>query len=135
MHTRIQSPSTSRFFLGGLMFIAAYFTTITVHAQEMRPAPDVIQMNANAVTVITGEIVDADENWVIVNSSGKDMKIVLDKVKLKTEADEVFQKGMTVTVEGKITGDDFGTPLVEASSITATEPPPEAVAPQPVGAR
>lgn len=123
MKTRTYNGNTSpaRIFLTGIIFVAAYFTTITVNAQTNAAPPDVIQLNEGDYSVMTGEIVDADENWIMINSAGKEMKIVLDKLNLKAEADEVFQKGMSVTVEGKITGDDFGVPLVRARSVTATE--------------
>ena len=53
---------------------------------------------------------------------------MLDDVKLKAPADTVFEPGMLVSVDGKITGEDFGVPLVEATSVTATEAPPDIVA-------
>ncbi len=119
---RSQVAGGKRFFLAALMFIAAYFTTITVNAQA-----DAIQLNANNTAVITGTVKEADENFLIVNSAGKDMKIVLDDVHLQGPADTVFEPGMTVSAEGRMTGDDFGMPLFKASSITATEAPAPAV--------
>ncbi len=123
MKTRAANSNTSigRIFLTGFIFIAAYFTTVTVNAQTHAETPDVIQLNQGDYSVMTGVIVDADENWIVIDSAGKEMKIVLDKLNLKAEADEIFQKGMKVTVDGKITGDDFGVPLVQARSVMATE--------------
>lgn len=112
--------SVHRLFLAMLMFLASYMITVRVNAQPA--AQDAIQLNASEGAVITGTIKEADENFVIIDSAGKDMKIVLDRVKMQGEADTVFQPGMNVTVEGKMDGDDFGMPLVEAYSITATEP-------------
>lgn len=124
MKTRTHHHHTSfgRILFTGLIFVAAYFTTISVNAQTpVEGSPDVIQLNTGDSSVMTGQIVDADENWIIIDSAGKEMKIVLDKMNLNAEADEVFQKGMMVTVQGEITGNDFGMPLVEARSVTATE--------------
>ena len=86
-----------------VMFCVGYFTTITVNAA------DAIQLNANDTAV-------------------KEMKIVLDDVKLKAPTDTVVERGMLVSVDGKITGEDFGVPLVQATSVTATEAPPDTVA-------
>lgn len=96
--------------------------SVSVNAQTA-PSNDAIQLNANKTAVMTGTVKSADENWVIIDSAGKEMKIVLDKVNLKDEADTVFEPGMSVTVEGELKGDDFGAPLVEASSITAVATP------------
>lgn len=112
--------SAHRLFLAALMFLASYMITVRVNAQPA--TQDAIQLNANQGAVITGTIKEADENFVIIDSAGKDMKIVLNRVKMQGEADTVFQPGMSVTVEGKMDGNDFGMPLVEAYSITATEP-------------
>lgn len=112
--------SAHRLFLATLMFLASYMITVRVNAQPA--TQDAIQLNANQGAVITGTIKEADENFVIIDSAGKDMKIVLNRVKMQGEADTVFQPGMSVTVEGKMDGNDFGMPLVEAYSITATEP-------------
>ncbi len=106
-----------------LFFIAAYLTTITVHAQETLTTGDAIQLRANNEAVITGTVVSADGNVVVINSAGRDMKVDLDKVDLKTPAQNVFQEGMSVTVQGKMRGEDFGVPLVEATSITASSGP------------
>ena len=102
-----------------VMFCVGYFTTITVNAA------DAIQLNANNTAVITGTVKEAAENYLIIDSAGKDMKIVLDEVHLKAPADTVFERGMLVSVDGEIKGEDFGVPIVEAKSVTATEPPPE----------
>ena len=118
--------SVHRLLLATMIFIASYMITVRVNAQPA--TQDAIQLNANQGAVVTGTIKEADENFVIIDSAGKDMKIVLDRVKMQGEADTVFQPGMNVTVEGKMDGDDFGMPLFEAYSITATEP---AVMPQP----
>lgn len=128
IHSPQSHGATHRLLLATLVFLASYMITVRVNAQVAAPQ-DAIQLNASQGAVITGTIKEADENFVIIDSAGKDMKIVLDRVKLQGEADTVFQPGMSVTVEGKMDGDDFGMPLVEAYSITATEP---AVMPPPV---
>jgi len=122
------TPNFHRIFFAAFMFMAAYLTTITVNAQTVVNAPvstvtsgDAISLSSGERTVITGTIVDADENWVIINTAGKDMKVVLNDVDLNAEADEVFEIGMQVSVTGDMKGDDFGVPLINAKSITATE--------------
>lgn len=108
------------------IFLAAYMTSISIEANA-QSAPlqgDAIQLNSNNTAVITGTVISADENFVIINSAGKEMKIVLDRVDLKGEADELLDKGMLVTVDGRMEGDDFGLPVVDAYSITATQPAP-----------
>ena len=121
--TSRNSSSRSKFLLGAMIFTAAYLTTITVNAQETQATGDAIQLNENGSSVITGTIKDADENWVLIDSAGKDIRINLDRVELKDEADEIFTKGMMVTVDGEMEGNDFGVPVVDARSITATEAP------------
>lgn len=117
-HPRRTAPRRkNHFLLAALMFLAAYFTTITVQAQE-----DNISLGANKMASITGTVKEADENWVIVTTAGKDMKIVLDEVHLQGEADTIFTRGMTVTADGTMSGDDFGMPLMTAKVITATSP-------------
>ena len=101
-----------------LMFIAAYFTTITVQAQPQ----DAIQLNSNNVATVVGTVKEANDNYLIVTSAGKDMKIVLDDVHMQGEADTVFTAGQTVTVDGMLKGDDFGMPLMKAKTVTATSP-------------
>jgi len=118
-------PARKAFF-AALMFLAAYFTTITVNAQS-----DALYLGQNKAAVVTGSVVRADENYVIVNSAGKDMKIVLDKIDLKGEADTLFSPGMIVSADGRMTGDDFGMPIFEAKNITATEAPEGSVPPGP----
>lgn len=115
--TRVSRRRSHPFF-AALMFLAAYFTTITVQAQPQ----DVIALGENKSASVTGQVKEADENWVIVSSAGKDIKVVLNKVNLKAESDTVFQVGQTVSVDGRITGDDFGMPIMEATSIVATAP-------------
>src|SRR5688572_6696820 len=119
------APSLRRRFLSGAMiFAAAYFTTITVNASppSASPArPDVIQLNDTGPAVVTGTVVEADENYVIIDSAGSQIRVNLSEVDLKDEADTVFKIGMDVTVEGKMTGDDFGTALMTAKTITARE--------------
>lgn len=100
-----------------LMFIAAYFTTITVHAQQ-----DAIQLNSNNIATVVGTVKEANDNYLVVTSAGKDIRVVLDDVHMQGEADTVFTPGMTVTVDGKMQGDDFGVPLMDAKSVTATSP-------------
>lgn len=111
-----------------LMFCIGFFSTISVNAQSQGQAQgDVIQLNDNKDSVITGTIKEATENFLIIDSNGKDMKIILDDVNVNAPADDVFTPGMLVSIDGEITGEDFGVPLVEAKSVTATQAPPEAV--------
>ncbi len=117
------SFSFGRSFLIVLIFTMAYLTTITVQAQDVTSSGDAIQLTENNRAVITGTIVSAEDNVVIVNAAGKDMKVDLTDVKLKAPADDVFEAGMNVTVEGEMNGNDFGVPLVKARAITATAGP------------
>lgn len=116
---RPAAPQRKRphYVFAALMFLAAYFTTITVHAQS-----DGITLTSNKMASVTGTVTEADENWIVVNSAGKDMRIVLDDVHMQGEADTIFTPGMTVTVDGTMAGDDFGTPLMKAKTVTATAP-------------
>lgn len=113
----------NRMILTLLVFMSAYLITIRADAQTAIVPADTIQLNADKNAVITGTVKEADENWIIIDSAGKDMKIVLDKVHLKDESDKVFEPGMFVTVEGEMEGNDFGVPLVDARSVTATQAP------------
>lgn len=110
----------NRLFLASLIFTAAYMTTITVKANAQATG-DAIQLEANSETSLQGRIEEIEDNFLIVDSSGKKIKVVLDDVEMNAPADTMFQKGMYVSVAGKISGDDFGTMILDAKSITATE--------------
>ena len=107
------------YFFAALMFIAAYMTTITVNAQ---PQQDSIVFGQNELTSVTGTVKEADEDWVVITTAGKDMRIDLGDVHLNTEADTVFKPGMSVTADGRMNGEDFGVPVMKAKSIAATAP-------------
>lgn len=110
----------NHFLLATLMFCAAYFTTITVQAQPQ--AQDAIVLTEGKDAAIVGTVKEARENFIIVTTAGKDMKVVLDDVNLSGPAETVFTPGMTVTVDGEMKGDDFGVPLMSARTVTATSP-------------
>lgn len=118
-----------RHFLAGvLIFFAAYFVTVSVNAQQApqaaAPAPvDVIQMNDGGPTVVTGTVTEAEDRHIVIDSAGTLMHINLEDVELKGDAGALFKIGMDVTVTGKMTGNDFGTPVIKAASITAREAP------------
>lgn len=120
------APSFARrLFSGALIFSAAYFVTISVNAGQANTAPanppDVIQLNADAPGVVTGTVVEADEEHIIINSAGRQMRINLEDVDLQNDAGTVFAIGMDVTVEGEMQGEDFGMPVMLARSVTARE--------------
>lgn len=113
-----------RFFSGAMIFVAAYFVTISVNAQtSAQPAPDVIQMNDNGPTIVTGTITEVNGNVVNIDSGGTPMRVNLEEVELRGGAEDVFKLGMDVTVTGEMTGNDFGTPIIKATQITAREMP------------
>lgn len=130
-------PSTPRrrrhYVLAALAFFTAYFVTVTVHAQDAVPtAPPVqgeITLGSDKTASVTGTVVEADENWVLISSAGRDMRIMLDKVNMKSEADNIFTPGMTVLVDGRMTGESFGVLVMQAETITAsaTQAVPQAV--------
>lgn len=109
------------YLLAALVFVAAYFTTVTVNAQ-VQPQADAIQLNSSKIASVVGTVVEADDNWVVIETAGKKMKITLDDVDMQGAADTVFSPGMQVTVDGRMKGDDFGVPIMKAESITATAP-------------
>ena len=113
-----------RFGMAAVVFLSAYLTTVTVKAQENAAPVDTIQLTSGKTAVITGTIKSADENYIIVDSAGKDIRVTLDKVNLRGEADDVFTLGMPVTVEGKMQGTDFDVPIMEAYNVTAQEAAP-----------
>lgn len=104
-----------------LLFTCAYFMTITVNAQETVVPGDAILVQENNDAIITGTIVSLDDDSMRINASGKDMIVDLDNVDLNTEAGSLFQRGMKVSVRGELEGDDFGTPIIDARSVTATQ--------------
>lgn len=120
--------------LGVLAFFAAYFITVTVNAQDAvqtqtPPVRGEITLGSNKAASVTGTVVEADENWVLISSAGRDMRVMLDKVNMKSEADNIFTPGMTVFVDGKMTGESFGVLVMQAETITAsaTQAAPQAV--------
>lgn len=109
-----------------MIFAAAYFVTISVNAQTApaaQGAPDVIQMNENGPTVVTGTITEVDGGQVTIDSGGTPMRVTLEDVELRGSAEDIFKLGMDVTVTGEMTGNDFGTPIIKAAQITAREMP------------
>ncbi len=129
-HSNFAPSFPRRLLSGALIFSAAYFVTISVNAGQPSAAkanpPDVIQLNANAPGVVTGTVTVAEEDYVIINTAGREMRINLEKVDLKNDAGTVFAPGMDVTVEGDMQGEDFGMPIMLAKSITAREAAAEA---------
>jgi hypothetical protein len=125
-HEHLRPPR--HFFTSLLIFCAAYFVTISVNAQQPpQAAPsapaDVIQLKDNGPAVVTGTVTEADDRHIVIDSAGTLMHIDLEEVELKGDAGALFKIGMDVTVEGKMTGNDFGMPIIKASSITARETP------------
>lgn len=121
------TPFLRKGIYGFVIFAAAYLTTITVSAtaQTSTPvpaSPDVIEFSAKAGASITGTVTEADENWIVVNSGGRDIRIVLSDVGMNAESDDVFVKGMQIVAEGEMRGDDFGVPVMRATSIRAAQP-------------
>lgn len=117
-HIARPSRRTSHRYFAALMFLAAYFTTITVQAQPQ----DAIVLTEDKDAGIVGTVKEARENYLIVTTAGKDIKVVLDDVKLSGPAETIFTPGMTVTVDGEMKGDDFGMPLMSAKTVTAMAP-------------
>lgn len=123
---KVTTPRRRRHYvLGALAFCAAYFITVTVHAQDAvvpqtPPVQGEITLGSNKVASVTGTVVEADENWVLISSAGRDMRVMLDKVNMKSEADNIFTPGMTVFVDGKMTGESFGVLVMQADTITAS---------------
>lgn len=120
------APSfTRRLLSGALIFSAVYFVTVSVNAGQPSAAkgnpPDVIQLNADRPGVVTGTVVEAEEDYIVINSAGRNMRINLEEVDLQNDAGTVFARGMDVTVEGDMKGEDFGMPVMLARSITARE--------------
>lgn len=124
-HRQQNTPSIARrLFSGALIFSAVYFVTISVNASQPTASanpPDVIQLNADAPGVVTGTVTVAEEDYVVINTAGREMRINLSEVDLQNDAGTVFVPGMDVTVEGEMQGDDFGMPVMLAKSITARE--------------
>ena len=116
------------------LFCAACLMTGNVHAQTVAATPragDTIQLNNNGANSdgnisVTGVISEADEDFLMIDSNGKKMKIMLSDVNLKQDTKTIFNKGMAVSVSGTSSGDDFGVPVIRASSVSATTPPPVA---------
>lgn len=120
----IPRPAYGRIFVVMLIFIAAYLASIRVHAQEtMVQGSDAIQLGTNSEAAVTGVIRQAEDNFMVIDVAGKEIKVVLDKIDLKADADTLFRPGMSVTVNGKMKGNDFGTPLMEAHAVTMSENP------------
>lgn len=125
MFMRTNHISPQRAFMTFLIFIAAYLVTVSVRAQDaviVGPG-DTIQLNENDQALITGTIVSTENGSVVIDSAGREMKVDLSDVKMRTDASDIFKPGMPVTIQGKMNGDDFGMPIVKAKSITVSETP------------
>ncbi len=125
--------SPHRFMLGSAIFVAAYMTTITVHAQGYTTptAPDRIELTSGNRAFITGTVKEVDDGALIIDNAGRDVKIDLDDVKTGGDADAIFESGMWVEASGEMKGDDFGTPIFKASNIRAVEKPAEPAVAEP----
>jgi hypothetical protein len=118
----------NRAFLATLMFSSAYLITITVDANA-QASTDAIQLQANSDTTLTGTIDEVQNNFLIVDTNGKKVKVVLNDVEMNAPAKTLFKKGMNVGVSGKVAGDAFGTMILDAKSVTASGGGPATYAP------
>lgn len=111
--------------LAALMFITAYFTTISVkaNAQDTVVTGDAVQVQQNDESLITGTITDVDDRYFDMDSNGKTMRIMLHDVKMSADADDVFAIGMNVTVRGEFRGEEFGRTIVYAENVVASTGP------------
>lgn len=115
-----------RVFAFTLMFVAAYMVCISARAQDaviVGPG-DSIQLNADDRALITGTITAIDNDGALmIDSAGRQMKVSLRDVDLKADTDSIFEPGMSVTIQGEMSGEDFGVPIIRAKTITASETP------------
>lgn len=114
----------NKFLMAMLFFTAAYMVTINIgNAQQAVNAPaDGVQVGENGNVVINGRITEVRDGAVTIVSAGKEMKVDLKNIDLNTNSKAMFKNNMNVTITGSMNGDDFGVPIVDATSITATEP-------------
>jgi hypothetical protein len=63
-HFKERTKAPYKVILAVTVFILSYLMTITVNAQ------DAIQLNANNGAVVTGTIIEADENFIRINAAG-----------------------------------------------------------------
>ncbi len=108
-----------------LMFITAYFVTISVraNAQDTVVTGDTIQLQEDQKALMTGRITEVADAHFDMESNGKTLRIFLKDVDLKRSADGVFSPGMYVTVRGDLRGEEFGKTLVRADSVVASATP------------
>lgn len=126
MATRSKThPIIKHPFLTLLMFIAAYFTTVSINAnaQDTLVTGDAIQLQANQKALITGTITKVNDDNFEMSSNGKTLRIFLKDVEMAGAADTVFQPGMNVSVQGDMKGENFGMMEVRAKSIVASKDP------------
>ncbi len=111
--------------LAAMMFVTAYFTTITVkaNAQDTVVTGDAVQVREGAGSLITGTITDVNDRYFDMDSNGKTMRVMLYDVGLKADADDVFTAGMNVTVRGEFSGEEFGRTIVRADNVVASTGP------------
>lgn len=112
-------------FLALMMFLAGYFTTVTLkaNAQDTLVTGDAIQLNENHGALVTGKIVNVDDTYFDMESNGKQMRVFLKDVKLRQKASSVLSKGMNVTVRGTFHGEEFGRMLMDAENVVASASP------------
>lgn len=116
-----------RSFFAVFVFMAAYLTTVTVSATAQTAIVTPLEtggivVSDNGGANVTGTIIDADEDWVLIDAAGKEIRVSLNEVDLNAESDVVFEKGMMISVQGEMRGEEFGVPLMRAETVRAAQP-------------
>jgi hypothetical protein len=109
-----------------LVFALTYLITISMPAtaQTQGGTPAIgggITLSDLGHATVSGRVIEADENWVLVNAAGKEIRIYLDDIDLNAESDVVFDKGMSIMAQGEMRGEDFGVAIMRAETIQAAQ--------------
>lgn len=109
-------------FLMFMMFIAAYFTTVSLkaNAQDTMVTGDAVQLQSNDNSLITGTITAVDREYFDMVSNESELRVYLLKVDMKGPASSVLSPGMNVSVSGEIRGEEFGRTIVRAKNVVAS---------------
>lgn len=115
-------PTVKHPFLILMIFIASYFTTVSIkaNAQETLVTGDAIQLQSNEKALITGTITEVKDGYFDMSSNDKNLRVYLKDVELNAPADKVLSRGMNVTVRGDMRGEEFGRTIVRAKNVVAS---------------
>lgn len=90
-----------------MAMITATIVIVPVAGQLSLAADDVLILDENAGTVMTGLVTDLDDDSFVLVTEDKKLTVDLDKIDTKDWPKDLLSDGMRVSVEGKFVNDEL----------------------------